>query len=404
MRPEGVSAVSLDWGALRSIAGMTDEIGVLSIFVTMDPQARLEASTTPPWELHLRHQLDELREQVRRDRPRQHWKAFTATLARLEPELRRLVEPAASGRGRALFAGVADGQVRTVFLQVPLTDRVVLQPRASIRPLVAAWSFAGPAGVVSVSADGLRVMDLRFGRVEPVETSEYQSRAEAGVEQRELKGPAAAGPMAQHSAPQQDLFARREDDRLLRWLRTVGPRLASQASKREWGFLVLTGEAALVQAVRDGLPAGSPEVVTLDHPVSSLPDAKLAATVAPALTQARRRHHRALAERVRDHALSANHGAFGLGETLGALQEGRVAHLLLDADRQWSGSRSPEGILVPDGEVPPGVDAGALAPEPHLGERMIELAFQESAAVTVLAAEAAAPLADVDGVGAILRW
>jgi hypothetical protein len=404
MRREGVSAVSLDWAALHSIAGMTDEIGVLSIFVTMDPHARLEATTTPPWALRMRHQLDELREQVRRERPREHWKGFTARLGQLELELQRLVEPAASGRGRALFAAVAGGEVRTVFLQAPLTDLVVLQPRASIRPLVAAWSAAGPAGVASVSADGLRIVDLRFGRADPVETVEYQSRAEAGVEQRQLKGPAAAGPMAQHSAPQQDLFARREDDRLLRWLRTVGPRLASEAAKREWGFLVLTGEASLVQAVRDGLPAGAPEVVILDHPVSSLPDAKLAATVAPALAEARHRHHRALAERVRDQALSANHGAFGLGETLGALQEGRVAHLLLDADRHWSGSRTPDGRLVPGREVPPGVDAGTLTPEPHLGERMIELAFEQSAAVTVLTPDAAAPLADVDGVGAILRW
>ena len=384
---------------------MTDEIGVLSMFVTLDPQARLEASTTPPWALRVRHQLDELREQVRRDRPREHWKAFTARLDQLELDLQRLVEPAASGRGRALFAGVAGGDVRTVFLQVPLTDRVVLQPRASIRPLVAAWSTAGPAGVASVSADGVRVVDLRFGRAEPVEAIEYETRAEAGVEQRELKGPAAAGPtMAQHSAPQHDLFARREDDRLLRWLRSVGPRLAALAEKREWGYLAVTGEARLVQAVRDGLPPGSPAMVTLDHPVSALPDAKLVATVAPALADARQRQHRAHAERARDNALSASTGACGLGDTLGALQEGRVSHLLLDATRQWSGSRTPDGRLVPDGEVPPGVDAGTLAPEPQLDERMIELAFQESAEVTVLAPEAAAPLADVDGVGAILRW
>jgi hypothetical protein len=102
--------------------------------------------------------------------------------------------------------------------------------------------------------------------------------------------------------------------------------------------------------------------------------------------------------------MSANAGACGLSETLAALQEGRVAHLLLDADRQWTGRRSADGILVPDGEVPPGADASALVDEPHLGERMIELAFRESAQVTMLSPAAAAPLADVDGVGAILRW
>jgi hypothetical protein len=59
---------------------------------------------------------------------------------------------------------------------------------------------------------------------------------------------------------------------------------------------------------------------------------------------------------------------------------------------------------VPDGEVPPGADPAALAPEPHTGERMIEMAFRQSAEVTVLAPADAAPLTDLDGVGAILRW
>jgi hypothetical protein len=45
-----------------------------------------------------------------------------------------------------------------------------------------------------------------------------------------------------------------------------------------------------------------------------------------------------------------------------------------------------------------------MTPEPDLGERMIELAFREGAEVTVLAPPDAAPLAEVDGVGAVLRW
>jgi hypothetical protein len=61
-------------------------------------------------------------------------------------------------------------------------------------------------------------------------------------------------------------------------------------------------------------------------------------------------------------------------------------------------------MLVPDGEVPPGVDEAALTPEPRLGDRMIELAFQSSADVTVLDPVAGGVLAEADGVGALLRW
>jgi hypothetical protein len=268
--------------------------------------------------------------------------------------------------------------------------------------LLGAWSAAGPAGAASVSAEEVRVVDLRFGLTEVVGTIRYPG----SVEQRQLKGPAGANPaLVQGSSSQHDLFERREDDKLARFLRTVGPRLADLAKEREWGYLALTGDAALVQAVRDGLPPSLPaEVVTLDHSVNSLPAPKLAETVAPALSAARARHHLALAERARENALAANTGACGLGDTLAALQEGRVAHLLLETDRQWSGSRSPDGILAPEGEVPPGEDPAAMVTEPHLGERMIELAFANSGEVTVLDPAAAAPLADADGVAAILRW
>ena len=51
---------------------------------------------------------------------------------------------------------------------------------------------------------------------------------------------------------------------------------------------------------------------------------------------------------------------------------------------------------------PVGADRATLVPEPHLGERMIELALDSSAEVTILEPSAAEPLAD--GVGALLRW
>jgi hypothetical protein len=397
-----VSGVSLEWATLRELADLTDPVGVLSVYVTLDLHERAEAGAIRPWELRARHQLDELVERLHQHGPREHWKAFTQRLDQLRPDLERLFDPAGSGQGRVLFAGVGDGPTWTLSLQVPLGDRAVLEPRAYLRPLVAAWSTAGPAGAVSVSAAELRVMDLRFGRAEVVHTIRYPG----SPEQRELTGPAATNPaLAQRSAPQHDLYERREEDKLHRFLRGTGPGLAELAARREWTELALTGESALVQAVRDGLPPRLvPDVVTLDHPVNSLPPAKLAALVEPALAEARRSRHRTLAERARGDALSANTGACGLGETLGALQQGRVAHLLLEAGRQWRGSRGPDGFLTPEGEVPPGLAATDLSPEPHLGERMLELAFRDSAQVTMLDPDAAAPLADADGVGAILRW
>lgn len=381
---------------------MTDEVGILSVYVTLDPHRRAESAAKPSWELRLRSQLADIQERSKATGPREHYTALTKRLEHLQLELERLLDPATAGQGRALFAAVADGTVHQISLQVPLVDQVRLARGAHLHPLVTAWSTAGPAGVVAVSADAVRAIDVRFGWTDEVAVLRYTN----DTEQRERKGPAPANPaLSQQSATQQDLFERREEDKLLRYLRTVGPKVAELTARHEWEFLVVTGEAHLAQAVTDGLPAPwATEVITLSHPVTTLTRAKLVATVEPALAEARQRRHRELADRAYQAAMSANAGAIGLGETLDGLQQGRVAHLLLAADRHWSGSRTPDGRLVPDGEVPPGVDAAAMSHEPDLEERMIELAFRDSAKVTVLDPAHAAPLADVAGVGAVLRW
>lgn len=394
--------MSIAWETLRSVADMTDEIGILSIYVSLDPHWRAESTAKSPWEVRLRQELAQVREQTKEHGPREHHKALIDRLEKLRMDLERLRDPAAPGQGRALFAGVASGEVQTVSLQVPMVDRAVLEQRPHLRPLVAAWSTAGPTGAAAVSADEVRVVDLRFGWVEEIAVIRYIN----DTEQRELKGPAAANPaLSQHGAPQHDLFERREDEKLHRFLRSVGDHLAEHASEHGWEHLALTGDAHLVQAVTDGLPPRlADEVVTLTHPVAQLTAPKLAATVEPALAAARQQRRQRLAGKAYESAMSANAGASGLGETLDGLQQGRVAHLLLAADGAWSGSRTADGRLVPDGEVPPGADPEAMSAEPDLAERMIELAFRNGAHVTMLEPQDAAPLDSAGGVGALLRW
>lgn len=350
----------------------------------------------------MRQQLGQLQERLRQRGPREHWRALVERVDALAMDLNDLVSPTASGQGAALFAQVAAGGTRTVSLQVPLVDKVVLEPYACVRPLVAAWSAAGAAGVVTVSADELRLLDLRLGQAEVVGSIPYLTEV---PEQDRLHGPAGANPaLPQQSVNQRDLFERRETDKLTRFLRGIGPQVAEHVRDRAWEFLVVTGEPELVRAVGEGLPRLSTEVITLEHPVNSLPSSKVAAVVEPALAEARQRRHRELADRARGNALAANAGATGLGETLGALREGRVDHLLMAVDGEWVGSRAPDGFLVPEGEVAPMAEPTEMAPEPHLDERMIEMALQQGARVTVLDPPASAPLAEADGIGAILRW
>jgi Bacterial archaeo-eukaryotic release factor family 5 len=394
--------VSLEWSRLRTLAEMSDPVGILSLYVTADPH---DESSQPAWRVRARTELKRLRDRAKQSGSRDYYAAVTSRLDDLEGDLETLLDARLHGIGRALFAAISDGYVDVVTLQVPLIDDISIATTPHVRPLVTAWSMAGPAGVVVVSVDEIRFVDLRFGHATDVAAIPHP---EDVADRRELTGKGRATVATHHSsASHHDLFDQREEDRLLRYLHGLGGTIAEYVRDRGWEYLAVTGEFKYARMVADGLPPHLPaDIVTLGQVVTSLTAPKVATVVGPALDDARARRRSSLAERARDAALSPNaeHGVLGLEATLGALQEKRVAHLLLAADGAWSGRRSPDGTLTTEYDTPPGVDPATLQPDPRLDERMIELAFREDAAITVLDGDEGAPLADAEGIGAILRW
>ncbi len=391
--------MSFDWTTLRSLATMTDRIGVLSLYATADPH---DETAQPAWRAQVRTDLKRLREQARQSGDRDYHAAVCTRLDELDNDVEALLDSRLTGLGRALFATIGDGRVERFTLQVPLTTQVMLAPTAQLRPLVTAWTAAGPAGAVAVSADEVHIVDMRLGTATDVAVI---TPPDDPADRRELTG---KGYAAHHSsAPHHDLFEQRAADRLLRHLHALGGEIAGYAKDYDWECIAITGEAKYAHAVADGVPASlTATVVTVPHTVPDRSTHKLATMVTPAVERARADRLLRLAERVRDASLSANGegGACGLTPTLAALQERRVAHLLLSADGTWTGRRAPDGTLTSDTEVPTGIDPASLVPEPRLDECMIALAIRDGAAVSVLDSAAAKPLADHDGIGALLRW
>lgn len=391
--------MELDRGGLRSIAQLSDDIGVLSIYASRD--AHEPDTNQPVVEAQIRGELEALLGEVQRAAPREHVRALAQRVDTLRLELESLLTMS-GGVGRALFARVADGDMLSVVLQRPLVNHVAFEPKAYLRPLVAASSHDGPAGVAVVSADGVRLIDMRYGSA--VETANFPYTAPSSS--RELRGPAATTPgMAQQSVRLTDVYERRERDRVLRFLSTIAGRVPEVAAAKEWGYLAVTGDGELVASVVSGLPTVWPvTVIRLPYVLGAARPHEVAATVRSDLAGARLVRGERTAVQVRDTALAGGPGSLGLGETLAALQQGRVAHLLLDDSRAWPGSRAPDGYLVSEGETPPWVDGSRLATERDLAERMISSALDTGAEVTLLEPAAATPLGDSDGIGAQLRW
>jgi hypothetical protein len=390
--------VDLDRRELRTLANLQDDIAVISVFVTDEwnsENARRAAG------MRLRQELDRAARGARHDDPRRLGPALASRLDDITIELQRLATTAA-GLGRALFAPLSRDELHVLSLQHPLPNRVIVEPSAYIRPLVSAWSLDGPAGVAVVSSGLVRLVDLRLGRANEVESYAYVDEAD----RRQVVGPSGANPALPFEASSQnDLYERRERDRIKRFLARLAPAVADVAGARDWEYLVVSGDPELAGALISTLPEAWPgSVVRTRYELADASPHRVAEVVRDDLAAARRARATSLAEQIRDGALAGGKGALGLGETLGALQQGRVAHLLLDDSRTWRASRTPDGYLAPEGEVPPWTDAGQLVPEASVDERMIELAINSDAQVTLAEPAAVEPLADFDGVGAVLRW
>ncbi|WP_207391303.1 VLRF1 family aeRF1-type release factor [Streptomonospora litoralis] len=396
-------SVTIDPTSVRDLAAIRDDIGVLTVYATADPR---DKSASPAWRLAVGHALGAVRSRAAAgDGGKDRANAVLARLDRLQPEIESVLDSAESGVGRALFAPVSTDEVHTLTVQMPLDDCAVLQSRPYLRPLAGALTLGAPAGVLAVSHEGVRVIDLRFGVASEVTRLSFQLDTD---DWRNMRAPAATGQAGSPSrgANAFDRFDRRVEDNLLRYLSSLRPRIGEIADEYGWRSVAVTGDARLIDAVRKGL-ASSParrDVVLLDRVAESLSLTEIAALVRPELEEARRRRCRALAEQARETTRSGGAGTTGLSDTLGAFRENRVAHLVLDGMRELRGHRAPDGGYYPHGELPPGQSHDAMAEEPDLGERMIELGFTSGAEVTLLPPEAAAVLAEEDGVAALLRW
>jgi hypothetical protein len=371
---------------------------VLSVYVDGSPG---EGEGRDAAAVALRNALHELQE-AERDRGR--GAALNEALERLQGELDDLLSPRVAGRGRALFAGIAGGEVERVHVQPPLSTQVVLEQTAYVRPLLAVLPACRPAGVASVSRKEVRALEWLPEQAEELET--YDVEPDTG-EWRKMKGPADPRTVSgQQSASQEDRFERRLEQDHARRLAALGEPLGRLAARRGWDVLVVTGEpeaaAALVGAVADhgDIEVVSDPVVVAGHAGG----ARVAALCAPVIAEARARSALAAVEAARDAALSGGRGALGVPEVLDALAEGRVHTLLLDAARELEGSATGDGRLYPAGVVPPGVSPDELRTEPHLAERMAERALETGATLVAVTGAAAETLAEHGGVAAILRW
>jgi hypothetical protein len=382
-----------DYSVVSELASWQTKHGVISIYLPIDHAERRQG-----WKVVLRDELKQLTERAHEQGPRDQWQALQATSERI---VERFTGDGAQPRGRCqiAFVEVADRPGRDVFFetQLALAHAVIVHDTQShVLPLLKLLDDGAPLGVVAVSAERVRLWDWRLGEATAVAKWEFTPTEEP----HERKGPTIRDPARGQGTTSsgRDQFDSHLESQRERFLRSTGQQLPSYAPDNRWREIVCFGDEVHVRRFADGFASQLSFRHLDEHNVVGEEDGQIAQRVERLLDGLNRGRELELVERAKNavYAEGGRGGALGVEETLAALIQGRVEHLLLDAERDYSGVAVSKGLKAELSQA----GLGDL----RLPELMIDQAMRTNARVTPLERQAATALADSDGVAAVLRY
>jgi hypothetical protein len=354
----------------RALSGWNPPLGVLSVYLGFDPADRGGA-----WRTELRNGLDGVLDL--------HAEAEHEQRIALRATAKRLLERFEDGElrppplGEAGFVEVAEkAGVEHWFGTgtAPAADGCVeFAPEPVVAPLLDLCGRGVPRGVALLSAERVRLLRYAHGNLEELEDRDLTVTS---LDWRERKAQGSNDPARAHgvSSSGHDQFGERLDHNRQRFLTECGTEIAHRLDKDGLGELVVFGPAKDLEGFRSGF-ASSPMTLSVggDGDLISVPTGKLSELVCEAVEALDEERRNAAVARALGEAQGGSRGAAGLQETKEALAEGRVDHLVFD-------------VAVAD------------------AESLIRAALAGGARVTVVRGESAAPLAEAEGVAAVLRY
>ncbi|SRR6266540_1737180 len=369
---------------LRQLTEWQPPGGVLSVYLEIDHADRGQG-----WRIPVRDRLRELSE---RTPPREARRAFEAAARRV---LERFPEnaPPPQGRGHAGFVEVAERptEIWRSMQVAPRRVEVVHSTRPYVRPLVEMFDDGPWVGVVLASAERARLLAWSLGTLTELEDWEIVLWSRDWRERKAER--ALPGQYEGASASGRDQFGQRLEANRRRFLREVGEKVGAEAASREWRHLIAFGSDEHTREVQAGLGASGQRLHTVAHDLISAKDREIAERVKATVQELNRAREMELVQELEEAIGSAKGAALGPQEVLEALAQGRVRHLIFDADRDYAG-RPLDAHITGDG-------ADGDTP---VAERMVELAVATGADITPVEDGPASKLAPHDGAAALLRY
>ena len=273
---------------------------------------------------------------------------------------------------------------------VPPRTEVLYGPVPQVSPLLRILDRGAPRGVAALSLERVRLFDFRLGQLEELHAWELEVFA---LDWRERKAQKPRDPASGQAtaAAGKDQYGERLDHNRARFIKETAGLTAQEAKPRGWQDLLVLGDAHVAEQFAAASGGAEPRHVD-DADVVSEPAGQIEGRVNELMDGIGQERERELIARIKEHAMAGGKGALGLQETLQALAEGRVEHLVYDAGRDYPELELDDPVLE------------ATADGLPTRERMIELALSTSARITPVEGEVSKELDEQDGVAALLRY
>jgi peptide chain release factor subunit 1 len=300
------------------------------------------------------------------------------------------------GKGVAVFSCQEEDFWRSYSLAVPVHNYTYVAHRPYIKPLTDVLDAYGRYGVILVDREGARMFVFNLGELE-------DATGLLGEEVRRTKHGGASG-VAGMRGGMTPRSARREEAIVLRNLKDVAEAAQAFCDHHGCTRLVLGGTEANVSQFRDLLSKPMQDKVigtfTIDF---GAPDAEVQAKSMELIEEVAQEREIDLVEAMVAGWKRGSGGTAGTADTLAALQEHRVATLLIAAGYEVSGYRCQSCrylMLTEHAECP--LCGGEIEEVEDLVDTMTHRALEQDVDVEIVRGNE--KLEDAGSIGAILRY